>query len=139
MNIGRYYTILQITEPDYGCEETHRAEPTALLKLLEEPSGDVRYVEVPERVLAEQGLREGKKVTFATDGTVRKYVRVVAAIIRDPKGYPGRIFATARGYGEYKSFRKIFCNSVVAKVCCADSIFSGAIKINCGFMQSQIA
>ena len=51
------YTILQITEPDYGCEETHRAEPTALLKLREEPSDDVRYVEVPERVLAEQCLR----------------------------------------------------------------------------------
>lgn len=98
------YTILQITEPDYGCEETHRAEPTALLKLREKPSDDVRYVEVPERVLAEQGLREGKKVTFATDGTVRKYVRVVAAIIRDPKRHPGRIFATARGYGEYKGW-----------------------------------
>ena len=98
------YTILQITEPDYGCEETHRAEPTALLKLREEPSDDVRYVEVPERVLAEQGLKEGKKVTFATDGTIRKYVRVVAAVIRDPKEHPGRVFATARGYGEYKGW-----------------------------------
>lgn len=98
------YTILQITDPDYGCEETHRAEPTALLKLREEPSDDVRYVEVPERVLAEQGLKEGKKVTFATDGTIRKYVRVVAAVIRDPKEHPGRVFATARGYGEYKGW-----------------------------------
>ena len=98
------YTILQITEPDYGCEETHRAEPTALQKLREEPSDDVRYVEVPERVLAEQGLKEGKKVTFATDGTIRKYVRVVAAVIRDPKEHPGRVFATARGYGEYKGW-----------------------------------
>ena len=108
------YTILQITEPDYGCEETHRAEPTALLKLREmadglaasakKPSDDVRYVEIPERVLAEQGLCEGKRVTFATDGSIRKYVRVVAAVIRDPKGHPGRIFATARGYGEYKGW-----------------------------------
>lgn len=98
------FTIIKITEPDYGCEETHRAEPTALLKLREEPSDDVRYVEVPERVLAEQGLKEGKKVTFATDGTIRKYVRVVAAVIRDPKEHPGRVFATARGYGEYKGW-----------------------------------
>lgn len=100
----KVYNILQITDPDYGCEETHRAEPTALLKLREEPSDDVRYVEVPERVLAEQGLKEGKKVTFATDGTIRKYVRVVAAVIRDPKEHPGRVFATARGYGEYKGW-----------------------------------
>ena len=98
------FTIIKITDPDYGCEETHRAEPTALLKLREEPSDDVRYVEVPERVLAEQGLKEGKKVTFATDGTIRKYVRVVAAVIRDPKEHPGRVFATARGYGEYKGW-----------------------------------
>ncbi len=98
------YTILQITEPDFGCEETHRAEPTALLKLREEPSDDVRYVEVPERVLAEQGLSEGKRVTFAADGSIRKFIRVVAAVIRDPKRHPGRIFATARGYGEYKGW-----------------------------------
>ena len=98
------FTIIKITDPDYGCEETHRAEPTALLKLREEPSDDVRYVEVPERVLAEQGLKEGKQVTFAADGSIRKYVRVVAAVIRDPKRHPGRIFATARGYGEYKGW-----------------------------------
>ncbi len=104
MNSMDVFTIIKITEPDYGCEETHRAEPTALLKLREEPSDDVRYVEVPERVLAEQGLKEGKKVTFATDGTIRKYVRVVAAVIRDPKEHPGRVFATARGYGEYKGW-----------------------------------
>ena len=102
------YTIQQITEPDYGCEEPHRAEPTALLKL--QPETDAtdtptpRYVEIPERILAEQGLCEGKRVTFATDGSIRKYVRVVAAVIRDPKRHPGRIFATARGYGEYKGW-----------------------------------
>ena len=104
------YTIQQITEPDYGCEETHRAEPTALLKLQQETDATdtdtpaLRYIEIPERILAEQGLKEGKKVTFATDGTIRKYVRVVAAVIRDPKEHPGRVFATARGYGEYKGW-----------------------------------
>ncbi|MBO4485487.1 MAG: (deoxy)nucleoside triphosphate pyrophosphohydrolase [Lachnospiraceae bacterium] len=104
------YTIQQITEPDYGCEETHRAEPTALLKLQQETDATdtdtptPHYIEIPERILAEQGLCEGKRVTFATDGSIRKYVRVVAAVIRDPKGHPGRIFATARGYGEYKGW-----------------------------------
>ncbi len=108
------YTIQQITDPDYGCEETRRPEPAALLKLCpdtgtgaeaEADANDgVRYFEVPERVIAEQGLAEGKKVTFGADGAIRKYVRVVAAIIRDPKRHPGRIFATARGYGEYKGW-----------------------------------
>ena len=98
------YTIQQITDPDYGCEETRRPEPAALLKLQEEESENVRYLELPERILAEQGLAEGKRVTFAADGSIRKYVRVVAAVIRDLKHHAGKIFATARGYGEYKGW-----------------------------------
>lgn len=100
------YSITQITDPDYGCEETRRPEPAALLKLCpDEDSNDpIRYLELPERIIAEQGLSEGKRVTFAADGSIRKYVRVVAAVIRDPKRHPGRIFATARGYGEYKGW-----------------------------------
>ena len=108
------YTIQQITDPDYGCEETRRPGPAALLKLCPDTgagaeanvdaNAGVRYFEVPERVIAEQGLAEGKKVTFGADGAIRKYVRVVAAVIRDPKRHPGRIFATARGYGEYKGW-----------------------------------
>ncbi|MBP5491007.1 MAG: (deoxy)nucleoside triphosphate pyrophosphohydrolase [Lachnospiraceae bacterium] len=35
---------------------------------------------------------------------MRKYIRVVAAVIRDPIRHPGQIFATARGYGEYKGW-----------------------------------
>ncbi|MBR4345014.1 MAG: NUDIX domain-containing protein [Lachnospiraceae bacterium] len=109
MNI---FTIVQITDPDYGCEETRRPGPAALLKLCPDTGAEanvdanagVRYFEVPERVIAEQGLAEGKKVTFGADGAIRKYVRVVAAVIRDPKRHPGRIFATARGYGEYKGW-----------------------------------
>lgn len=30
------YTVEDITEADYGCEETGRKEPTALLKLIED-------------------------------------------------------------------------------------------------------
>ena len=97
------YSITQITDPDYGCEETRRPEPAALLKL-QGADGEVRYFELPERIIMEQGLSEGKRVTFAADGSIRKYVRVVAAVIRDPKRHPGRIFATARGYGEYKGW-----------------------------------
>ena len=100
------YTVSAITEADYGCEETNREEPIALLKLmpLEVAEGCVRNVEVEENVLTEQGIAEGKKVCFAADGTIRKYVRVVAAVIRDLKHHGKRIFATARGYGEYKGW-----------------------------------
>ena len=103
MNI---FTIIQITDPDYGCEETRRPEPAALLKLCPDAGSNeaIRYLELPERIIAEQGLSEGKRVTFAADGSIRKFVRVVAAVIRDPKRHPGRIFATARGYGEYKGW-----------------------------------
>lgn len=100
----KVYVVEQITEADFGCEETNRDEPMALLKLLDTADGSVRYREVAESVLARQGISEGKKVCFATDGTIRKYVRVVAAVIRDPLHHPGRIFATARGYGEYKGW-----------------------------------
>ncbi len=101
------YTVAAITEADFGCEETNREEPVALLKLkriMDEASEEEKekLVEIPELVLALQGISEGKKVCFAEDGSIRKYIRVVAAVIRDPKHHKGKIFATARGYGEYK-------------------------------------
>lgn len=96
MNI---YSVDQITEADFGCEETSRKEPMALLKLV----GDTtKYVEVSEAELEKNGIKEGKKVIIA-NGKVLKYVRVVAAVIRskNENGEP-IIFATQRGYGEYK-------------------------------------
>ena len=104
----KVYTVEQITEADYGCEESQREEPMALLKLrplTDENEGTrPRFVEATESELARQGIAEGKKVCFTPDGTMRKYIRVVAAVIRDPIHHPGRIFATARGYGEYKGW-----------------------------------
>ncbi|MCR5000601.1 MAG: (deoxy)nucleoside triphosphate pyrophosphohydrolase [Lachnospiraceae bacterium] len=95
------YTVESITEADYGCEETGRKEPTALLKLIEDaPDPEEKYVEVTEATLAKQKISEGKKVCFTKDGNILKYIRVVAAVIRDDE----RIFATARGYGEYKGW-----------------------------------
>lgn len=100
------YTVSAITEADYGCEETNREEQMALLSLmpLEATEEGTRFVEVAESVLSSQGIEEGKKVCFAADGSIRKYVRVVAAVIRDKKHRGNRIFATARGYGEYKGW-----------------------------------
>ena len=94
------YTVEQISEADYGCEETERKEPTALLKLKQIENEDNKYVEVPEAELESKGIAEGKKVIITDDGNVLKYVRVVAAVIRDGD----KIFATARGYGEFKGW-----------------------------------
>ena len=80
------YTVEQITEADFGCEETSRKEPMALLKLV----GDTtKYVEVSEAELEKNGIKEGKKVIIA-NGKVLKYVRVVAAVIRSKNEIPGR-------------------------------------------------
>lgn len=97
MNI---YYVEQITEADFGCEETERKEPMALLKLRSEMDSSEKYVEVSEAVLSDQGISEGKKAIFTEEGNILKYVRVVAAVIRDGD----RIFATARGYGEFKGW-----------------------------------
>lgn len=95
------YSVEQISEADFGCEETDHKEPMALLKLrLDSDPSKEKYIEAPESVLADQGISEGKKVILTKNGSVLKYVRVVAAVIRDGD----KIFATARGYGEFKGW-----------------------------------
>ena len=104
----KVYKVTRITEADFGCEETGRKEPMALLYLEDitedTDTAETKYVEVAESTLAMQGIEEGKKVVFTEDGEIRKYVRVVAAIIVDKRPEDGNsiIFATQRGYGEYK-------------------------------------
>ena len=100
------YKVINIYEADYGCEDTGRTEPTALLKLIDVSDPEnVKHVEVTEEILAERGISEGKKVCFTESGDILKYIRVVAAVICD-KSVEGeeKIFATARGYGEYKGW-----------------------------------
>ena len=104
----KVYKVTRITEADFGCEETGRKEPMALLYLEDitedTDTAETKYVEVAESTLSMQGIEEGKKVVFTEDGEIRKYVRVVAAIIVDKRPEDGSsiIFATQRGYGEYK-------------------------------------
>ena len=104
----KIYKVTRITEADFGCEETGRKEPMALLYLEDitedTDTAETKYVEVAESTLSIQGIEEGKKVVFTEDGEIRKYVRVVAAIIVDKRPEDGSsiVFATQRGYGEYK-------------------------------------
>ena len=95
------YIVEHIFEADFGCEETDHKEPMALLKLRSDSDpSEEKYIEVPESLLADQGISEGKRVVLTETGNVLKYVRVVAAVIRDGD----KIFATARGYGEFKGW-----------------------------------
>ena len=96
------YTVEQITEADFGCEETERTEPMALLKLAS--GAEIKYIELAESELQKKGISEGKKVIFTGSGEVLKYVRVVAAVIRKNDDGIQRIFSTARGYGAYKGW-----------------------------------
>ena len=92
------YNVERISEADYGCEETGRKEAMALLKL--RAGEEERYFELSETEISRQGIREGKKVIITSEGRLLKYVRVVAAVIRKDD----KIFATARGYGDYKGW-----------------------------------
>ncbi len=100
----KVYIVEQITEADFGCEETERKEPLALLKLkgISEGTEAERFVEYEESKLSEYGISEGKKVCETEDGNIMKYIDVVAAVICKEEDGVRKIFATQRGYGEYK-------------------------------------
>ncbi len=98
------YSVKQITEADYGCEETFRPEPMACLQLVNDETAEERSVEAPERILSERGITEGRKVIFDKEGKLLKYVRVVAAVICERADGETKIFATERGYGEFKGW-----------------------------------
>jgi 8-oxo-dGTP diphosphatase len=98
------FLVDQITEPDFGCEECARKEPMALLRLskISADQEDKRYIEVSEQRLSDEGISEGKKVCFTENGDLKKYVSVVAAVISKTENGIEKIFATQRGYGDYK-------------------------------------
>ncbi len=101
----KIYVVEQIAEADFGCEETGRKEPTALVVLRGmKDTAEEKRVEIPERLLEERGISEGKKVCFSTEGELIKYIRVVAAVMWKVQDGVKKIYATARGYGEYKGW-----------------------------------
>lgn len=99
------YIIKSITEADYGCEETGREFPMALMRLEGcSENKEVKHQEISEAYLASHKISEGDKICITESGDVLKYVRVVAAVICDNINEKKKIFATARGYGEYKGW-----------------------------------
>ena len=93
----KLYEILDIQEADYGCEECPNDGPHALLN-----TDDGRSIEVSEKWIADNGIKEGKLIHIKEDGSVLKAIRVVAAVITAEFGSVTKIFATQRGYGELK-------------------------------------
>ena len=121
----KLYKILGIQEADYGCEECPKDGPHALLNI-----DDGRSIDVSEKWIADNGIKEGKLIHIKEDGCVLKAIRVVAAVITaefdlldtehikriedtvdmegisyisDMEGHKHKvtkIFATQRGYGE---------------------------------------
>ena len=105
------YIVKNIFEADYGCEETGRETPMALMRLekcsvdnSDNSDNEVKHLEISEAYLASHKISEGDKVCIAESGDVLKYVRVVAAVISDTVNGKKKYFATARGYGEYKGW-----------------------------------
>ena len=118
----KLYKILDIQEADYGCEECPKDDPHALLNI-----DDGKSIEVSEKWIADNGIKEGKLIHIKEDGSVMKAIRVVAAVItaefdsldtehvkiiesmediagisemKDHKHKVTKVFATQRGYGE---------------------------------------
>ena len=91
------HRIGDILEADYGCEECPPDGPHAVLVL-----EDNRRIEVSEKWIAEQGIAEGKHVWINEDGNVRKAIHVVAALILAEMQGVTKVFATQRGYGDFK-------------------------------------
>lgn len=96
------YKIIKIQEADFGCEERPEGAPAMALVTFEDGNGERMRKECVDAELTEKGLEEGKYAYFKPDGELMKAIRVVAAVIRDDREHPTRIFATARGYGEFK-------------------------------------
>lgn len=93
----KLYKILDIREADYGCEECPKDGPHAILIL-----DDGKRIEVSEKWIADNGIKEGKLLHIKEDGSIIKAIRVVAAVIKAEFDSDTNIFATQRGYGELK-------------------------------------
>lgn len=94
------YIVDQIIEADDQSE----VEDNKLTMIKMSSEKEKKEFRLPKEVLERSGIREGKKVIFTPEGNLLKYIRVVAAVIMDHSGKEKKIFATARGYGDYKGW-----------------------------------
>ncbi len=65
----KLYKILDIREADYGCEECPKDGPHAILIL-----DDGKRIEVSEKWIADNGIKEGKLLHIKEDGSIIKAI-----------------------------------------------------------------
>lgn len=101
-----YYTVTNIVEADFGCEERPEGRGAQACVYLKDETGAGRVLEQDEVWLADAGIKEGACVRIDDRGRLvkepLKIVRVVAAVICDNMDKKTKIFATQRGYGAMK-------------------------------------
>lgn len=97
------YIVKNIYEADFGCEERIDNNGPKVLVYLEDEKSNIIKVEQEDNNLLEKKIEEGDTVTVAKDGKLLKVIRVVAAVITSENTNGDKqIFATQRGYGEFK-------------------------------------
>lgn len=97
------YTVKNIYEADFGCEERNDTDSLKVMVYLESQCGELVKLEQDDSYLLEKKIDEGCTVTISEDGRLLKVINVVAAVIRSANTNGEQIiFATKRGYGEFK-------------------------------------
>lgn len=96
------YKVIKISEADFGCEELGPNEKVKALLTVEDSEKNKKTIEYPDDELVKLGIEEGKYIYVSDDGVIRKGIKVVAAVIKAHAGGKKVIFATQRGYGEFK-------------------------------------
>lgn len=97
------YKVLKITEADYGCEELTENDTVKSLVKLEDMNGNTFAIEFPDDELVKCKIEEGKYMYIGADNKFAKAIRVVAAVIKSLDANGNEIiFATQRGYGDFK-------------------------------------
>ena len=95
------YTVKEIYEADFGCEGIPEGESLKVNITIENEEGLLETLFVEDAYLIQQKIDVGTVVIKETKEnvtTLKKVIEVVAAIIQDGN----KIFATQRGYGEFK-------------------------------------
>lgn len=96
------YKVINIQEADYGCEELPSGAEVKSLVVLENENGIRISREESDKELLAKGIDIGKYAYIDEHNRINRALRVVAAVICDDMEHPTRIFATRRGYGEFK-------------------------------------
>lgn len=95
------YTVDNIYEADFGCEERREDERLKVIVHLTDEQGQKTVLEEEDEWLKNHRINEGSRVIQDASGRLKKAIDVVAAVIKGNNENAGSILATKRGYGEF--------------------------------------